>query len=152
MVNWLRFYETAIFATFSWNFQSHYFFLRIFTFPTFSFETVELATFSLFQNCQVCYFFIWNCQVCHFHSKLTTFPVHGKITYEWHTDGTRVYASDIRMTYEYIRVTYGWHTSTYSFELFTKIKKGSGISFWSTFSAWVFHTDALYVILNKFNT
>ena len=74
-------------------------------------------------------------------------------TYEWHTDDMRVHMSDIRMTYEYIRVTYqyirvtyGWHTSTYCFGLFTKIKKGSGISFWCTFSAWVFHTNAPYSI------
>ena len=68
-------------------------------------------------------------------------------TCEWHTDDIRVHTSDIRMTYEYIRVTYGWHTSTYCFGLFTKIKKGSGISFWCTFSAWVFHTNAPYLIL-----
>ena len=44
--------------------------------------------------------------------------VHGKTTYEWHTDDIRVHKSDIRITYEYIRVTYeyiqvayGWHTS-----------------------------------------
>ena len=41
------------------------------------------------------------------------FRVHGKTTYEWHTDDIRLYTSDIRMTYKYIRVTYGWHTSTY---------------------------------------
>ena len=39
--------------------------------------------------------------------------VHGKTTYEWHTNDIRVHTIDIRMTYEYIRVTYGWHTSTY---------------------------------------
>ena len=43
--------------------------------------------------------------------------VHGKTTYEWHTDDIQVhtsgYMNDIRMTYEYIRVTYGRHTSTY---------------------------------------
>ena len=33
------------------------------------------------------------------------------------------------------------------FELFTKIKKGSGISFWCTFSVWLFHTNAPYLIL-----
>ena len=38
---------------------------------------------------------------------------HGKTTYEWHTDVIWVHTSDIRMTYEYIRVTYGWHTGTY---------------------------------------
>ena len=37
--------------------------------------------------------------------------VHGKTTYEWHTDDIRVNTSDIRMTYKYIRVTYGWHWS-----------------------------------------
>ena len=39
--------------------------------------------------------------------------VHGKTTYEWHTDDMRVHTSNIRISYEYIRVTYGWHTSTY---------------------------------------
>ena len=98
--------------------------------------------------------------------------VHGKTTYEWHTDNIRVHTSDIRMTHEYIRVTYGWYTSTYEwhtddiqvhtsdirmayewhagtycFGLFTKIKKGSGISFWCTFSAWIFYTNATYLIL-----
>ena len=68
-------------------------------------------------------------------------------TYEWHTDDLRVHANDLRVTYEYIRVTYGWHTSTYCFGFFTKIKKGSGISFWCTFSAWVFHTNGIYLIL-----
>ena len=33
--------------------------------------------------------------------------VHGKTTYESHTDDIRVHTSDIWMTYEYIRVTYG---------------------------------------------
>ena len=33
--------------------------------------------------------------------------VHGKTKNERHTDGIRVHTSDIRMTYEYIRVTYG---------------------------------------------
>ena len=37
--------------------------------------------------------------------------VHGKTTYEWHTDDIRVHTSHVRMTYEYTRVTYGWHTS-----------------------------------------
>ena len=32
-------------------------------------------------------------------------------TYERHTDAIRVYTSDIRMTYEYIPVTYGWYAS-----------------------------------------
>ena len=78
-------------------------------------------------------------------------------TYEWHTDDIRVHTSDIRMTwvhtsdiritYEYIWVTCGLHTSTHCFGLFTKIKKGSGINCWFTFSAWVFHTNAPYLIL-----
>ena len=37
---------------------------------------------------------------------------HGKTTYEWHADEVRVHTSDIRLTYEYIRVPYRWHTST----------------------------------------
>ena len=32
-------------------------------------------------------------------------------TYEWHTDDIRVHTSDIGMTYKYIRMAYGWHTS-----------------------------------------
>ena len=89
-------------------------------------------------------------------------------TYEWHTDDIRVHASGIRMTYEYILMTYEWHTNhirvTYGwhavrkknkefpacdacFGLFTKIKKGSRISFWCTFSAWFFHANAPYLIL-----
>ena len=108
------------------------------------------------------------------------------------------HTSDTRMTYEYIRVTYGWHTSAYEwqkndirvctsgirmthryvrqkknklfkifliilfqnirfvkeflacngcFGLFIKIKKGSEISFWCTFCALLFHTNAPYLIL-----
>ena len=33
------------------------------------------------------------------------------------------------------------------FVLFTKIKKGSGVSFWCTFSSWFFHVIAPYLIL-----
>ena len=33
------------------------------------------------------------------------------------------------------------------FGLFTKIKKGSGTSFWCTFSAWFFHKNVPYLIL-----
>ena len=55
------------------------------------------------------------------------------------------HTSDIRMRYEYIRVTYGWHTSTCCFGLFTKIKKGSGISFWCTFSVWFFFIQMLLI-------
>ena len=82
-----------------------------------------------------------------------------RMTYEWHTDEiqlhtsdirmTWVHTSDIRITYEYIRVTYGWHTSTFCFGLFIKIKKGSWISFWCTFSAWGFHTNAPYLTLGR---
>ena len=87
-------------------------------------------------------------------------------TYEWHTDGIRVHTSGIRMTYRYTRVTYRWHAvrkknklfKTFliihfqnirfvkellacngSFGLFTKIKKGSDISVWCTFSTWFLH-------------
>ena len=35
------------------------------------------------------------------------------------------------------------------FELFTKIKRGSGTSFWCTFSAWFFHKTFFYLILYK---
>ena len=96
----------------------------------------------------------------------STYEWHKSIC-EWHTDDIRVHTCDIRMTwvhtnnirmtwvhtsdiqitYEHIRVTCVWHTSTYCFGLFTIIKKGSGISFWFTFSAWVFHTNAPYLIL-----
>ena len=34
------------------------------------------------------------------------------------------------------------------FELFTKIKKESGTSFWSTFSAWFFHKNVPYYSIN----
>ena len=34
-------------------------------------------------------------------------------SYNWHTDDIRVYTSDMRMTYEYIRVTHGWNSSIY---------------------------------------
>ena len=39
--------------------------------------------------------------------------VHGKITDAWQTNDIRVHTSDIRVTYKYIRVTSGWHTSSY---------------------------------------
>ena len=115
-----------------------------------------------------------------------------RVTYEWHmytyeghtdeiqvhTDDIRVHTIDIRMTCEYIRMTYAWYTGTCKWHtddmrferkinltflnlfdnplskypickrigwfgngcigLFTKIKKGSWISFWWTFSAWFF--------------
>ena len=38
-------------------------------------ETFKRATFSLFQNCQVCYFFIENYQVCRFHTNLFSLPL-----------------------------------------------------------------------------
>ena len=37
--------------------------------------------------------------------------VHGKTTYQWYTDDIRVHTSDIRMTYEYIRLTCKWHAN-----------------------------------------
>ena len=39
--------------------------------------------------------------------------VHGKTTDKWHRNDIRVHTSDIGMTYKYLRVTYGWHMSTY---------------------------------------
>ena len=39
--------------------------------------------------------------------------VHGKTTYKEHKDDIRVYGNDIQKTYEYMRVTYGWHKITY---------------------------------------
>ena len=95
------------------------------------------------------------------------------ITFEWHTDDIQVHMSDIRMTYEWhkddmrfeIKIKLIlfklfdmvffpniWFVKEFSacnayFGLFTKIKKESGISFWCTFFAWFFHTNALYLIL-----
>ena len=37
------------------------------------------------------------------------------------------------------------------FELFTKIKKGSGTSFWWTFSAWFFHKNVPCLILYQWS-
>ena len=61
------------------------------------------------------------------------------------------------MAYKYIRVTYGWHeyirvtyvrhANTYCFGLFTKFKKGRGISFWYIYFTCVFHKNAPYLIL-----
>ena len=95
-------------------------------------------------------------------------------TYEWHANDIRVHTSDLRMTYRYMLVTYRWHAvrkknklfKTFliilfqnirfvkeflpcngCFGLFTKIKKGSEISVWCTFSTWFFHTNAPYLIL-----
>ena len=97
-------------------------------------------------------------------------------TYEWHADDIWVHTSDIRMTYEWhtddIRMTCGskekenhlfksfliillqniWFVKGLlacngCFGLIHKIKKGSGINFWCTISAWFFHTTAPYLIL-----
>ena len=38
-------------------------------------------------------------------------------TYEWHADDIRVHRSNIQMTYEYIRVTNEWHTSAYEWHM-----------------------------------
>ena len=65
-----------------------------------------------------------------------------RVTYGWHE-----YVRVTCRSHEYIRVTYRWHTSTYCFGLFTKIKKGPRINFWCTISAWVFHTNAPYLML-----
>ena len=84
-----------------------------------------------------------------------------RVAYEWHTDDTRVDTSDIRVHTDDMRVhtsdiqvTYGQKEKKLTFlepldnplskkellacnscsGLFTKIKKGSGTSFWRTFS------------------
>ena len=97
-----------------------------------------------------------------------TYGWHTK-TYEWRTDDIRVHGSNIRITYEYIRVIYGWNTSTcewhtngirvhtsgicmtYRYMRVTcrrhAAQKGSGISFWCIFPAWLFHTNAPFLIL-----
>ena len=73
------------------------------------------------------------------------------VTYGWHTSTYELYLNDIR-------VTYGWHAlrkknkviflkhfdNSLLIILFNKIKKGSGINFYCTFSAWFFHTNVLY--------
>ena len=43
----------------------------------------------------------------------TCLNVRGKTRYEWHTDDIGVHTSDMRMTYEYIRLKNEWHTNTY---------------------------------------
>ena len=89
----------------------------------------------------------WNTSTCEWHTDdirvaygwhTSTYEWHtdGMSIYEWHTDDIRVCLSDIRMTYEYIlfwAIYQNW--------------KGSGINFWCTLSAWVFHTNAPYLIL-----
>ena len=50
------------------------------------------ATFSLFQNCQVCYFFIENYKVSHFHIKL--FSCH---FFNWHCQARYFYLFSIVM-------------------------------------------------------
>ena len=74
-----------------------------------------------------------------------------RVTYGWHTSTYELHLNDIR-------VTYGWHAlrkkkklsflnhfdNSLLINLFNKIKKGSGINFYCTFSAWFFHTNALY--------
>ena len=85
-------------------------------------------------------------------------------TCEWHTDDMRVHTSDIQ-------VTYGQKEKKLTFlepldnplskkellacnscsGLFTKIKKGSGTSFWRTFSVQFFHVSYLILYqLTKF--
>ena len=73
--------------------------------------------------------------------------VHGKITYEWHADDTRVHTSDTRMTYEYIRVTHEWHTSTYKWHTSTYEWHTDDIRVtygWHT-STYEWHTDDIRV-------
>ena len=87
---------------------------------TFSSRTCLLLVFLPFDRCNAHkrkkYMFInlVNCSSIHsfnIHSQCRR--VHGKTMYEWYTDNILVHTSDIRMTYVYIRVIYGWHTSTY---------------------------------------
>ena len=54
----------------------------------------------------------WHTDDIQVHIIWVTYGWHTS-TYEWHTDDIRVRTSDIRVTYEYIRVTYGWRTSIY---------------------------------------
>ena len=68
----------------------------------------------------VCHSYVLVCHsyvvVCHPHVTRMWFyyePAHGKTTYEWHMNDTGVHTSDIRMTYKYIQVTYGWHARIY---------------------------------------
>ena len=59
------------------------------------------------------------CFICFIKSVLCIYDqtIHGKSTYEWHTDDILVHTSDIRMTYEYIPVTYRCHTRTYTWHM-----------------------------------
>ena len=89
-------------------------------------------------------------------------------TYEWHTDDMRVHTDDMwfkrkikvlkvfsftkyffQILFQNIWFAEKFLTCNGCFGLFTKIKKGSGISFWCTFSARFFHTNALYLILHQ---
>ena len=82
-------------------------------------------------------------------------------TYEWHANGIRVTKDDIRIERQ-IKLTFYklfdhclsniWLVKEFLacndyFGLFTKIRKRPGISFWCTFSAWFFYTNAAYLIL-----
>ena len=95
------------------------------------------------------------------------------MTYKWHTS-TYGWHTNPWHTNE-IRVTYGWHVvqkknkftflklfdnslsnfwfvkeflaCNSCFGLFNKIKKGFGINFWCTFSAWFFHKNVPYLII-----
>ena len=49
-------------------------------------------------------FIIFLCDLFQFFPDLRSWTGHGKATHEWHSNDIRVHTSDIRMTYEYIRV------------------------------------------------
>ena len=68
--------------------------------------------------------------------------VHGKTTYDCHTDDIWVHTSHIwvhtsyiPMTCEYIRVTYGWHTSTYQWHT-VRIENDINIRLYKGFEAY----------------
>ena len=77
-----------------------------------------------------------------------------RMTYEWHTDDMRF---ERKLNFYFLKLFDNlfqniWFVKEYPawdgcFGLFTKTKKGSGNSFWFIFSAWVFHTNAPYLIL-----
>ena len=86
-------------------------------------------------------------------------------TCEWHTDDMRferkikltflkLFDNPPKFVFKFVflwfvicRIVKEFLACNGCFGLFTKIKKGSGISFWCTFSAWFFHLNALYLIL-----
>ena len=77
-------------------------------------------------------------------------------TYEWHAADIRItcgrkknwlFKSCLIILFQCIWFVKAFVTYSGCFGLFTKIKKGSGISFRCTFCAWFFHTNLPYLIL-----